>query len=343
MQKIIEAGILAFLGGSVFAYLSLPLPWMLGAISALLLWNTATRRDIRWPAGFCHAGMIFIGYSIGRTFTQATLSSIVANIGLMSAATLGIVAFSLLLGWFTHRQTGVTLATGLLGTIPGGMSQVTVLCREIKDADLTVVMFMQTFRLLAVIFVVPFVAIKGLGQSLPPVIDTAAASLPSLQFLLLIAAAGIGGFAARLLRLPTPFLLGPIMVAAGFALSGQSMPTVPKFLLNLAQLSVGAYTGARVRLAELKNWRNLLPHTLFNVLALLALCLAGGWLLEYLDGLDVATAFLSMAPGGMAEMSLTAMAVGADLSVIVAFQLFRLLFLLLLVPPAMKLWLKRLK
>ena len=133
------------------------------------------------------------------------------------------------------------------------------------------------------------------------------------------------------------------MVAAGFALSGQSMPTVPKFLLNLAQLSVGAYTGARVRLAELKNWRNLLPHTLFNVLALLALCLAGGWLLEYLDGLDVATAFLSMAPGGMAEMSLTAMAVGADLSVIVAFQLFRLLFLLLLVPPVMKLWLKRLK
>ncbi len=341
MQKIIEAGILAFLGGSVFAALSLPLPWMLGAISALLIWNTTTRREIRWPAGLCYAGMIFIGYSIGRTFTPATLVSIVANIGLMSAATLAIVAFSLALGWFTHQRTGVSLATGLLGTIPGGMSQVTVLCREIKDADLTVVMFMQTFRLLAVIFVVPFVAIKGLGQALPPVSATDGVSLPSLQFMLLIAASAIGGLAARFLRLPTPFLLGPIMAAAGFALSGQTMPTVPKLWLNLAQLSVGAYTGARVRLAELKNWRKLLPHTLFNVLALLALCLLGGWLLEYLDGLDVATAFLSMAPGGMAEMSLTAMAVGADLSVIVAFQLFRLLFLLLLVPPLMKLWLKR--
>ena len=340
MLMIIETAALALAGGSVFAFLSLPLPWMLGAISALLCWNTATRRNIRWPAPFCYAGMIFIGYSIGRTFTQATLSSIVANLGLMFAATVAIVMFSLLLGWFTHRQTGVSLATGLLGTIPGGMSQVTVLCREVKGSDLTVVMFMQTFRLLAVIFVVPFVAIKGLGQALPSV-GVQATAVPTQQLLLLLLAAALGGLTARFLRLPTPFLLGPILAASGFALSGQTMPLVPKLWLNAAQLSVGAYTGARVRLSELKNWRKLLPHTIFNVLALLVACLGGGWLLEYMDGLDVATAFLSMAPGGMAEMSLTGMSVGADLSVIVAFQLFRLLFLLLLLPPLMKLWLRR--
>jgi len=40
------------------------------------------------------------------------------------------------------------------------------------------------------------------------------------------------------------------------------------------------------------------------------------------------TAFISTALGGMTEMGLTAMMVHADLSTVIAFQLFRLLFVL---------------
>ncbi|WP_346354699.1 AbrB family transcriptional regulator [Azotosporobacter soli] len=340
---ILETGVLALLGGSLFACSAMPLPWMLGAVTALLLWNTTTRRKVRWPVSFCYAGMLVIGYSVGRTFTPSTLANVAANLGAMLAATVGVILFSLLLGWFTHRHTGISLATGLIGTLPGGLSQVTILCREIKETDLTVVLFMQTFRLLAVIFVVPFVAIKGLGGTAAAVaiLPGSQITLSLPQVVLLAALIALGGFIARFLRLPTPFLLGPILMAAGIVLSGFPVPPAPKPWLNAAQLSVGAYTGARVQLADLKNWRKLLPHTILNVVALMLLCLGFGWFLERWGGLDIATAFLSMAPGGMAEMSLTAMTIGADLSAIVAFQLFRLLFLLLIATPLLKMWLLR--
>jgi uncharacterized membrane protein AbrB (regulator of aidB expression) len=54
------------------------------------------------------------------------------------------------------------------------------------------------------------------------------------------------------------------------------------------------------------------------------------------------TAFIGTAPGGMAEMGITAMMVNADLSTVVAFQLSRLLFVLVIVFPLMS-WLFRRK
>ncbi|MNW03830.1 putative ammonia monooxygenase [compost metagenome] len=56
--------------------------------------------------------------------------------------------------------------------------------------------------------------------------------------------------------------------------------------------------------------------------------------------MSLTTAFLGTAPGGMAEMGLTGAAVGADLSIIVAYQMFRLLFILFIAPLVVKLLLR---
>ena len=56
---------------------------------------------------------------------------------------------------------------------------------------------------------------------------------------------------------------------------------------------------------------------------------------------DFATAFLSTAPGGLAEMGITALTVGADISTMTAYQLVRLLFIMLVFPYLAK-WLVRL-
>ncbi|MCZ8520734.1 AbrB family transcriptional regulator [Paenibacillus mucilaginosus] len=47
---------------------------------------------------------------------------------------------------------------------------------------------------------------------------------------------------------------------------------------------------------------------------------------------DYATAFLSTSPGGMTEMGVTASLIGADVTLVVAFQMFRILFILFAVP-----------
>lgn len=60
------------------------------------------------------------------------------------------------------RKTGVSLANGILGSVPGGFAQMILMAEEIEGADVTVITLMQMARVLAVLFIVPFVAACGI-------------------------------------------------------------------------------------------------------------------------------------------------------------------------------------
>ena len=53
---------------------------------------------------------------------------------------------------------------------------------------------------------------------------------------------------------------------------------------------------------------------------------------SFFTGASFATGFLSTAPGGLTEMGITALIVGADISTMTAYQLVRLLFIMLVFP-----------
>lgn len=346
-----ETLLVALVGGSLFSYFHTPLPWMLGSLATVLLWSWLGKRKVRWPVHFANMGQIIIGYTIGRTFTQETCQQILNQLPTMLLVTVVTVLFSLMMGYVAHKKTGITIETGLIGSIPGGLSQVAVLCREVPGTDITVVTLMQTARLLSVVFVVPFLAVHGLAGygGVVPIIQTAtveavAAYLSLSQILMIACFVILSAIIAWKLCMPTPFLLGAVVGAAGISLYGLSVSPMPQIYLDGAQLCIGAYTGARIQLGDLQNWRRVLPYTMLGVMGLLLCSFVIGASLMRIYHITLVTAFLSTAPGGMAEMGLTAMLLHADLSVIVAFQLFRLLFILLILPPILKWWLaKKLK
>ncbi len=51
---------------------------------------------------------------------------------------------------------------------------------------------------------------------------------------------------------------------------------------------------------------------------------------------SLATAFLALAPGGIAEMALAGMSMGEDVSIILVYQMVRLLAINIFVPPLLK-------
>ncbi|MGG1600710.1 AbrB family transcriptional regulator, partial [Paenibacillus naphthalenovorans] len=63
---------------------------------------------------------------------------------------------------------------------------------------------------------------------------------------------------------------------------------------------------------------------------LLSLALSFGY--SQVLPISFVTAFLSTSPGGMTEMGVTAAAVKGDVSIVVAYQMFRILFILFIVP-----------
>ena len=143
---------------------------------------------------------------------------------------------------------------------------------------------------------------------------------------------------------PAKELLAPVLVMAIVqSFTGNTLIEMPPLLTILAQLLVGAHLGLQMeKLRENMSVRLALAIVVNNVL-LIAFTVFIAYILaallpEYLF-LDF---FLSAAPGGMAEMGITALAAGADVALITSFHLFRLFFILLLAAPAVAYVLKKL-
>lgn len=337
-MRTIFTFLIALPAGWLFSRLHIPLPWMLGPLTAVMLLNAMSQNWACWPRFLRDMGMIVVGYSMGRAVTLNTVHTIIASLPAMAAVTLLTILFCTASGYITHRQTGISLASSLLGSMPGGLSQMVLLSDEIKSSDMTVVTLMQTIRLLSVVFLVPFIAAHGLsGLNVMPAaapIETAEYSWHMIWQTILLAP--VSAILAYYVKLPTPCLLGPIFGVAAAVLSG--LPAVPVHpdLLIAAQLFVGIYIGNGICLASLRQLSKILPYAIGGAIALIIFTFVLAYVLTLISPASLLTGFLSTAPGGMAEMGITAVVLQADVSTVVSYQLFRLFLVLLSIPPILK-------
>jgi len=334
---ILATGLVAIPGGLLFDFLRIPLPWMLGPLTVTLLYNALSGQRARWPVRFRNAGLIVIGYSMGRTITLETTQQILANLPGMAAATLLTVLFCLGTGYITHRRTGISLASGVLGSMPGGLAQMIILSEEVRDADVTVVTLMQMTRVLAVVFIVPFIAIHGMDHPHSGVLPLSVTAVPwNLAVLPAILAAPLGAWLAYLLKLPIPFLLGPIFATTAAVLAGCPAPPVPGPLIRTAQFFFGTYMGIVITLESLRRLGKVLPYAVGGAVLLVAFTYLVAFGLTVVTPANLLSAFLGTAAGGIAEMGIVALALGADVTFVLSYQLFRLFSILLVMPPILR-------
>lgn len=342
IKTSLESIAVAVLFGYLFSLLHIPIPWMLGPITGMIIWNSLIKRPVYASPRMRNGGLLVLGYLIGSSFTLETGKEIVRQLPWMTLTTVLMVLFSLVLGWAFSRWMKISLSTGIIGTIPGGLSQMAVLAEEIKGADPGTITLMQTIRLLTVIFVVPFLAFHTLSDGpLHPSEISAGMAGADLQIwqIAVIAAAVLGSpWIAAKLRFPTSFFLGPVLVTIIFVFVQWQPPHLPSLWINLAQIAVGTHLGTSIQLNHLGNWKNLLPRSLIGSILTVIISLGISLLLVLSLPISYLTAFLSTSPGGMAEMGVTAAMTGGDVAVVSAYQMFRILFILFLVPPLLR-WL----
>jgi uncharacterized protein len=340
--QFLTTGLVAIPGGLLFDFLHIPLPWMLGPLTVTLFYNALSGQRARWSVRFRNAGLIVIGYSMGRTLTLETAQQILANLPGMAAATLLTVLFCIATGYLTHRRTGISLASGVLGSMPGGLAQMIILSEEVRDADMTVVTFMQMTRVLAVVFIVPFVATYGMAHPHSGMLPLPGTAVPwSLAVLPAILAAPLGALLAHLLKLPIPFLLGPIFATTIAVLAGCPAPAASVPLIRTAQLFFGIYMGIVITLESLRRLGKVLPYAIGGAVLLVAFTYLVSFGLTFATSTNLLSAFLGTAAGGLAEMSVVALALGADAAFVLSYQLFRLLTILLVMPPLLRRRFKR--
>lgn len=336
--QFIETLLCGILGGGLFTLFNLPLAWMLGPLTAVLIWKLLSKRDLYWPGSFRNGGQMLLGYSMGLSFTIASARQIVDQLPSMAIITILMVVVGLAIAFFVSKLTGVNIPSAVMGTTPGGLSQMVLLSEEIKGADSTVVTFMQTIRMLTVIFIVPTLSIyafsSGGTEKSNPTMDLVTQTeygnffqvMTVLVIVLFITACAV------YFKFPTPWIIGPLLSSAILTVSGFATFQLPPMLIVLAQLCLGVYLGLGINIHMLKNWKKLLPISVISGLLIVGFALVLAYGLHIIYPISMTTAFLCIAPGGLPEMGVTANMVHADVSMVAAYQLFRVFFILFIVP-----------
>jgi membrane AbrB-like protein len=343
----LEAAGVGIVGALLFMLLHMPLPWILGPITAVMIWRLTTGRVLIWPYSFRQIALVLLGYMLGTSFTRDTALQIVQQLPFMLVTNILTVLVSLSFGFIIARKIGVDIASGIFGSVPGGLSQMLVLSEEIEQIDATMVAFMQTIRVLAVIFFVPFLTMHGLGQhtaSSGIAVPASSGVLGSSwsQYVLYIVLALASARLGKKMGLPASALTGPLLSTALIIIvTGNEAPHLPSLFLLLSQFALGVHIGLQMKPQNLKNIKLLGIYTVLSSIFLVLFTLLLAFLLTFCTPMTLTTAFLSTAPGGIAEMGVTASMVRADLSMVSGYQLFRVFFVMFIVPPLLKWWLKR--
>lgn len=331
------------LGGGVFHFLHLPLPWTLGPLFIIAALRLAFNKRIFWSSGITNGAMVILGYLMGRPFTPQIVGKIIEQLPLVAFMTTIVITLCLLVGYAVSRQTGVGLANSLLGSMPGGLAQIVILAKDVNGADSSTVTLMQTIRLMTVVFVIPFAVVNGVTDSVIPATKAASAGSISDIPALLAFAAVIFAVMAALKRFDTAglYVTAPVLITAMLVVGGLEAPPLPLEIIAIAQICVGIKMGAGIDIDSLTNWKKILLLNLAGVLVVILVLAGISYLVSQLYAVPFATIFISAAPGGITEMMLTAMAVDADLPTVLSFQLVRLILILLVGVPVIRWWLRR--
>ena len=325
------AGVLGFL----FKTLNVPIPYMLGGIVVTFVSKTFVDPKTNWPAAWRNLMLSVGGCEIGRDCSFETLVNLSHQVFGVLSATGSIVIVSLIASWLTFRMTSVNLISCFMGCAPGGMSLMTLMAEEDPRSDMNFVVVAQTLRFTCVVVSVPFLAMHMLDENATAV---ALEQVDGLHWLVLVPLVWLGRFLGK--KLPTKQLLGPILVAAIFSTFVQPFESAPKLLMMVVQLNIGLYIGTKLEKDRLLKLRSTLPNLFFGNAAMIATSVGMAIFLSQTYGFSLITAFLAMAPGGIAEMCLAGLSMGADVPQILTYQLFRLLFLNFTLPFAINRYFK---
>jgi uncharacterized protein len=331
--------VLAILGAWTCVVLQTPIPWMIGpllvtALASLLGAPTVSQLHLR------NGGQWVIGAALGLYFTPQVGALVASLWWAIALGVLWALGLGTLFGRWLYRVHAPHLTalsprqlratTHFSGSI-GGASEMTLLA-EREGARTDLVAAGQSLRVLMVTVTIPFAmqwwGVQGFDWAI-----SGARTVEPLGLCLLTVLTGVGAWSMERLRRANPWFIGALLAAMGITLLGFNLSAIPVSMTNAAQLVIGVSLGVRFRPAFLHTAPRWLGSVAVANVVMMLLCAGFAWGMAKLTGLHPATMVLGTAPGGIAEMSITAKVLHLGVPVVTAFQACRLVAVLLLAEP----------
>ncbi len=334
---MIKAFLFGLVGAGLFILVGAPMPWLLGPLFAVLILQLFTPIALKWTPRFRNIGLVIAGYVIGLAFTLQALQGMKDYFLAMVFINIAFFLLFLFISNQMVKWTKVDRATAMTSCVPGGLSQIVTFAEEQKNIELTAVTFYHVLRVLLIVAIVPFIVADqgsvhvekiGLGNT-------------SVSLIVLLILCYVAGILAQKIKIPTAFLLGPVFLIMGCNLAGIPLPIMPETFLHMAQVFIGIYIGLLLKKEDLKLTKQMIAYSFFSGGILIAFAYGISFILQQFYDLSFSTSFLSVVPGGLDQMGIIAASVHADVTVVTAFQLFRILFVSMFIVPFVKIIAKR--
>jgi len=157
---------------------------------------------------------------------------------------------------------------------------------------------------------------------------------------LTLLAAALGALIFVKLKIPAGAFLGAMFFVALFNVF-TDMAYFPAEARPYIRILAGALIGSRMKKSDIYGMKAVIFPAFIIVLGMLILNLALGYGINRLTGLELTTALLGSAPGGIQDMALIAEDLGADAAQIAVLQTIRLLAVLSVFPVFLKAFSRR--
>ena len=328
-------------GGVAFHTLALPLPWMLGAL-CLTMAAAVGGVPMQGPTRLRPAIVAVIGVLLGSRFTPDVLQqarqvalTLMILLGYLAAVAAVVVPYYRFVGrhdWITAYFSGM----------PGGLTEMIEL-GEARGADVPSIILAHSLRIVLTIGLMAFL----FRVVLDPDVGASATGggpghpLGPVDAAVLAVCAVLGAVLGTRLRLPAPTFLGPLILSAAVHLLGLTESAPPAIMVNAAQVALGTILGSRFHgiAPGLLARAGLL--TLGATLLTLLLAFGAALAMFHFAGIGLDQGLLALAPGGLTEMGLIALAINADVAFVALHHVVRILIVIMVAPGLLQLVLRR--
>ena len=329
MNGLVKTLAIALAGGALFRFVNTPLPWMIGPLLACAACNLGGA-DLRLPVFVRDYGQWVIGTALGLYFTPMVVMQLARLapwilIGVAWALGLGL-AFS----WSIRRFAKVSRPTAFFAGTIGGASEAAVL-GERAGGRVDQIAATHSLRMVLVVIVIPTVfRLLDVHGSDP--YEMAARTVEPLGVLGLAAAGVSGAVLFDRLNWPNAWMLGPLVATIAITATGHHWSALPAPMVIAGQVAIGASLGSRFAPAFFAQAPRLLAVAGMTTLAGMGVTAGFAIGLATLSGIPATTLVIATAPGGIAEMALTARTLELGVPVVTAFHVVRLIATLTLTP-----------
>lgn len=322
LAKLAAALLTATAAGYLLERFGVPAGWLLGALVGAAVFRAALG-PLQFTGKLRRFGQLVVGTAVAGLLTPEIVAAAGGLMPLLVGAALAVNVFCFLLSVPAARLAGVDRRTAALCCLPGGLSEMGSLARDVGADEQAVAVF-HTLRVTLIVTSVPLLlAAAGFQETEVIAPGTETHGTLWLLALVVVASAPLAVLGSRL-GIVNPWVVTPILLGIALVLAGVQPGAMPAPVSIMAQILIGVALGERLDHRRLIALPRVFAAGLFIATVLLAsTLLAGALLLPQLAPVPPGVGAISLAPGGLAELIAVSKAMELMPTTVAAFGIVR--------------------